>query len=162
MNPFEHFATETQKVLQIANREAHGAGAAAIGAAHVLIGLACLPPGPFRAVAERLGLDGKRVRLALEKYVASSGSDVATMGPLPFTPRVRKILQLAMAEAREARARLVMPEHVLLAILREGASVAAKALQDMDVGYDRAADAVREAADEDGDDDDDEDRKSVV
>ena len=51
MNPFEHFSTETQKVLQIANREAHGFGRTAIGTEHVLLGLACLPPGPFRPVA---------------------------------------------------------------------------------------------------------------
>ena len=109
-------------------------------------------------MADKLGLDGKRVRLALEKYVASAGSDVATLGPLPFTPRVRKILQLAIAEAREARCRMVMPEHLLLALLREGSSVAAKALADLEIDYDRAAAAVREAdeeADEEDDDDDD-------
>ena len=154
MNPFEQFATETQKALQIANREAHAAGAAAIGAAHVLVGLACLPPGPFKAVADKLGLDPKRVRYALEKYVAASGADVATMGPLPFTPRVRKILQLAIAEAREARCRMVMPEHLLLALLREGSSVATKALADMGIDYDRAAEAVRQA-DEEAEEDDD-------
>lgn len=155
MNPFEQFATETQKVLQIANREAHGDGANAIGAPHILVALACLPPGPFRDIADRLGLDGKRVRLALERYVASTGSAVATMGPLPFTPRVRKILQLAMAEAREARCRLVMPEHLLLALLREGTSVACKALADLDVDYDKVAAAIKDAVEDMGEDDGD-------
>ena len=156
MNPFEQFATETQKVLQIANREAHAAGESAIGASNVLVGLACLPPGPFKAVADKLGLDPKRVRYALEKYEAASGPDVASMGPLPFTPRVRKILQLAIAEAREARCRMVMPEHLLLAILREGSSVAAKALADLGIDYDRAADAIRQADEESEDGEDDE------
>ncbi len=159
MNPFEQFATETQKALQLANREAHAAGKSAIGASNVLVGLACLPPGPFKAIAEKLGLEPRRVRYALEKYEAASGSDVASMGPLPFTPRVRKILQLAIAEAREARCRMVMPEHLLLALLREGSSVAAKALADLGIDYDRAAEAVRQAdeeaeEEEDGDEDD--------
>ncbi|MBQ7666491.1 MAG: ATP-dependent Clp protease ATP-binding subunit, partial [Kiritimatiellae bacterium] len=157
MNPFEQFSTETQKALQIANREAHGAGAAAIGAAHILTGLACMPPGDFRSIAEKIGLDGKRVRFALEKYVSLDGANVATIGPLPFTPRVRKILQLAIAEAREARCRLVMPEHLLLAILREGTNVAAKALADLEIDYDKVSGAVKEAMDEaqgDADDDD--------
>ena len=162
MNPFDLFSPDAKKAIQIANREAHGAGQEAIGTEHLLLGLASLSEGRFRDVARRIGLDAESVRFRLDRLGASSGPNTAEIGMLPYTPRTKKVFQIAVSEARGMRSRAVHSEHLLLALLREGEGVAAKVLEDLSIDYAKAMDAFRavlggEPAPGDPDEDDEED-----
>ena len=160
MNPFDFFSPDAKKAIQIANREAHGFGQDAIGTEHLLLGLASLSEGNMAEAARRLGLTAEGVRFAIEKYASPAGPDTAEIGMLPYTPRTKKVFQIAVAEARSANSRTVRAEHLLLALLKEGEGTAAKVLADLGVDYDKALEAVRATLNGDplpGEDDDDED-----
>ena len=160
MNPFDFFSPDAKKAIQIANREAHGFGQDAIGTEHLLLGLASLSEGNMAEAARRLGLTAEGVRFAIEKYASPAGPDTAEIGMLPYTPRTKKVFQIAVAEARNANSRTVRAEHLLLALLREGEGVAAKVLADLGVDYDKGLEAVRATLNGDplpGEDDDEDD-----
>ena len=145
MNPFESFSSDAKKAIQIANREAHGFGQTAIGTEHLLLGLASLSEGPCAMAMEAMGLSLEAVRWNVEKHVSQGGGTTDEIGMLPFTPRTKKVLQFAAAEAHSWRARFVGAEHVLLAILREGEGVASKVLADLGATFEKAEEALRDA-----------------
>lgn len=158
MNPFDFFSPDAKKAIQIANREAHGFGQDAIGTEHLLLGLASLSEGNMAEAARRLGLTAEGVRFAIEKYASPAGPDTAEIGMLPYTPRTKKVFQIAVAEARGANSRTVRAEHLLLALLKEGEGTAAKVLADLGVDYDKGLEAVRATLNGDplpGEDEDD-------
>ena len=165
MNPFDLFSPDAKKAIQIANREAHGYGRDAIGTEHLLLGLASLVEGRCSDVARRLSLDAEAVRFGIEKYATEAGPNTAEIGLLPYTPRTKKVFQIAVSEARSARSRTVRAEFLLLALLREGEGIAAKVLADLGIDYAKATEAIRatlegdpmpgEDEDDDGDGDDD-------
>ncbi|MBQ3811715.1 MAG: ATP-dependent Clp protease ATP-binding subunit [Kiritimatiellae bacterium] len=145
MNPFETFSPDAKKAIQIANREAHGFGQTSIGTEHLLLGLASLAEGPCAAAMEAMGLSLEAVRWNVEKHVSQGGGTTDELGMLPFTPRTKKVLQFAAAEAHSWRSRIVGAEHLLLAILREGEGVAAKVLSDLGATFEKAEEALRDA-----------------
>ena len=145
MNPFDTFSPDAKKAIQIANREAHGFGQTSIGTEHLLLGLASLAEGPCAVAMEAMGLTLEAVRWNVEKHVSQGGGTTDEIGMLPFTPRTKKVLQFAAAEAHSWRSRMVGPEHVLLAILREGEGVAAKVLSDLGATFEKAEEALRDA-----------------
>ncbi len=145
MNPFETFSPDAKKAIQIANREAHGFGQTAIGTEHLLLGLASLAEGPCAMAMEAMGLSLEAVRWNVEKHVSQGGGTTDELGMLPFTPRTKKVLQFAAAEAHSWRSRAVGAEHLLLAILREGEGVAAKVLADLGATFEKAEEALRDA-----------------
>ncbi|MBQ6102937.1 MAG: NDP-hexose 4-ketoreductase, partial [Kiritimatiellae bacterium] len=160
MNPFDFFSPDAKKAIQIANREARGYGQDAIGTEHLLLGLASLSEGNMAESARRLGLTAEGVRFAIDKYATAAGPDTAEIGMLPYTPRTKKVFQIAVAEARNANSRTVRAEHLLLALLKEGEGTAAKVLADLGVDYDKALEAVRATLNGDplpGEDDDEDD-----
>ncbi|MBQ9726824.1 MAG: ATP-dependent Clp protease ATP-binding subunit [Kiritimatiellae bacterium] len=145
MNPFDTFTPDAKKAIQIANREAHGFGQTSIGTEHLLLGLASLSEGPCAMAMEAMGLSLEAVRWNVEKHVSQGGGTTDEIGMLPFTPRTKKVLQFAAAEAHSWRSRMVGAEHVLLAILREGEGVASKVLADLGATFEKAEEALRDA-----------------
>ncbi|MDP7743756.1 MAG: ATP-dependent Clp protease ATP-binding subunit, partial [Lentisphaeria bacterium] len=98
------------------------------------------------SVLQSMNLDLDTVRMEVEKH---SGTGGATMqeGDIPYTPRVKKVLQLAASEARSLNYNYIGTEHILLGLLKEGEGVAAKILRSLDVDADTVRTEVLRALD---------------
>ena len=137
MNNFGNFTPRAQRVIQLAQREADSFNHPYVGTEHLLLGLIALGEGVAVNVLERLGISLESVRLEVERAVGQ-GPETKTVGNPPFTPRSKKVLQLAIAEAQSLHHTYVGTEHLLLGLLREGEGVAAQVLRNLDVNFDAA------------------------
>ncbi len=136
-----NFTPRAQQVLQLARQEADRFNHGYIGTEHLLLGLIALGQGVAVTVLQRMGLDLETVRLEVEKAVGV-GSDMKTIGNVPYTPRVKKVLALAGTEARAMNVEFVGTEHILLGLLREGEGVAARVLANLNVDVEKTRHAV--------------------
>ena len=136
-----NFTPRAQQVLQLARREADRFNHGYIGTEHLLLGLIALGEGLAVNVLRQMGLDLETVRLEVEKAVGV-GSDMKTVGNVPYTPRVKKVLALAGTEARAMNVEFVGTEHILLGLLREGEGVAARVLSNLHVDVEKTRQAV--------------------
>src|SRR3990170_9073594 len=94
---YERFTDRARKVMQLANQEAQRFNHEYIGTEHILLGLVKEGSGVAANVLQNLDIELKKIRLEVEKIV-QSGSDLVSVGQLPFTPRVKKVLEYAMEE----------------------------------------------------------------
>ncbi|MHC4712158.1 MAG: ATP-dependent Clp protease ATP-binding subunit [Planctomycetota bacterium] len=124
---FERFTDRARRVMGLANQEAQRFNHESIGTEHILLGLIKEGSGVAANVLRNLGVDLRRVRMEIEKKVPS-GHEMVTMGRLPFTPRAKKVIELAFEEARALGHNYVGTEHLLLGLLRESEGVAAQVL----------------------------------
>ena len=132
---FERFTDRARKVMGLANQEAQRFNHEYIGTEHILLGLVKEGSGVAANVLRNLDIDLKKIRLEVEKIV-QSGPDTATMGKLPYTPRAKKVIELAFEEARSLGHNYVGTEHLLLGLLREQEGVAARVLMNLGVKLD--------------------------
>lgn len=142
----ERFTDRARKVMALANQEAARFNHDYIGTEHVLLALFKDAGGVAASVLKALGVDAQRIRLEVEKVVGR-GPDMVTMGKLPQTPRVKRVIEHALAEARELQHAYVGTEHLLLGLLREVDGVAATALSQSGVRLDDARRSVLELLD---------------
>lgn len=149
MNGFGNFTARAQRAIQLAAREADRFNHPYIGTEHLLLGLVALGEGVAVEVLEEIGVSLDDVRIAVERMVGIGG-ETKTKGELPYTPRTKKVLQLAVAEARSMQQQLAGTEHLLLALLREGEGVAAQVLQSLNVGLDDVTDGIRRCLEGEG------------
>ena len=152
MNGFENFTPRARLVLSNANHEAQRFNHPYIGTEHLLLGLCSVNDGIAAAVLDDLGITLQAVRLEVERVIGHGDGSTVVEGLLPYTPRAKKVFQLAHAEANALRHNYIGTEHLLLAMLREGEGVAARVLESLGVSIEAAIRAVREELD-DGDDD---------
>jgi ATP-dependent Clp protease ATP-binding subunit ClpC len=124
---YERFTDRARKVMQLANEEAQRFNHEYIGTEHILLGLVKEGSGVAAMVLKNLDIDLRKIRLEVEKVVLS-GPDMVTMGNLPQTPRVKKVVEYALEEARNLNHNYVGTEHLLLALIREEEGVAAQVL----------------------------------
>ena len=129
-----------KQVLLLARRESERFNHGYIGTEHLLLGLLALNEGVAVNVLNSMGLNLAALRLEVEKC-CGSGGETATSGELPFTPRLRKVMELAAEEALSMHYNFIGTEHLLLAILREGSSQAARVMRNLNIDLE----AVREA-----------------
>ncbi|MBI2946216.1 MAG: ATP-dependent Clp protease ATP-binding subunit [Verrucomicrobia bacterium] len=127
-----NFTPRAQQVLALARKEADRFNHNFVGTEHLLLGLIKLGQGVAVNVLQKIGLDLETVRMEVEKLVGT-GPDQKTIGNIPYTPRVKKVLSLAAKEAKALNHTYVGTEHILLGLLREGDGVAARVLKNMDV-----------------------------
>ena len=132
-----NFTPRAQQVLQLARKEADRFNHGYVGTEHLLLGLIALGQGVAVNVLQRMGIDLESVRMEVEKAVGV-GPDSKTMGNVPFTPRVKKVLALAGSEARALNHSYVGTEHILLGLLREGEGVAARVLKNLQVDLEKS------------------------
>lgn len=111
-----------------------------IGTEHILLGLLREREGVAARVLESLGITVERVRAQVVRIVGS-GEEVSP-GQIPFTPRAKKILELALREARSLGHNYVGTEHILLGVVRENEGVAARILSDFDADPEKIRNAV--------------------
>ena len=122
------FTPRAQQALALARDEAARLNHNFVGAEHVLLGIIALGQGVAVNVLAKLGLDLAKVRAAVEKTVGP-GPDPKATGAVPNTPRVKKVLALAVEEARKLHHAYVGTEDILLGLLKEGGGVAARVLE---------------------------------
>ena len=123
------FTPRAQQVFTLARREAERLNHNFVGTEHVLIGLIELGGnGVAVNILKTLGLDLETVRLKVEK-LAPCGSDEKMFGNIPYTPRVKKVLALAVKDAKALNHTYVGTEHILLGLLAEGGKGGGVAIQ---------------------------------
>ena len=132
---FERFTDRARKVMGLANKEAQRFNHEYIGTEHILLGLIKEGSGVAANVLRNLEIDLRKIRLEVEKIV-QSGPDTVAMGKLPYTPRAKKVIELAFEEARSLGHNYVGTEHLLLGLLREQEGVAARVLINLGVRLD--------------------------
>jgi len=152
MNGFGNFTVRAQRAIQLAAREADRFNHPYIGTEHILLGLIALGEGVAVEVLEELGVALDDVRIAVERMVGFGG-ETKTKGELPYTPRTKKVLQLAVAEAHAMQQQFAGTEHLLLALLREGEGVAAQVLQSLNVRLDDVVEGIRHCLESDAEED---------
>ena len=131
-----NFTPRAQQVLALARKEADRLNHNFVGTEHVLLGLIALHQGVAVNVLQKLGLKLETLRMEIEKQVGT-GPEQGTIGNIPYTPRVKKVLALAAKEAKELNHTYVGTEHILLGLLREGDGVAARVLKSLDIYIDQ-------------------------
>jgi ATP-dependent Clp protease ATP-binding subunit ClpA len=124
---FERFTNRARHVVVLAQEEARRLQHNYIGTEHVLLGLLGEPGGlAFRAL-ERFGMSLEGTR---EEVKAIVGTGNATpSGHIPFTPRAKKTLELALREALQLHHNYIGNEHIMLGVIREGDGVGAQVLK---------------------------------
>jgi len=128
-----NFTDRVRKVLQMAREEAARLHHEYVGTEHILLGLIREGEGVAAAVLQNLNVDLEEIQQKIEETV-KKGKAAAAAGPdLPYTSRAKKVLELAMTEARELNHSYVGTEHLLLGLLREEKGIAAQVLMDAGV-----------------------------
>ncbi len=129
---FDRFTDRARKVMGLARQEAQRLNHEYIGTEHILLGLVQEGSGVAANVLKNLDIDLKKIRQEVEKIV-KSGPNMVTMGQLPFTPRAKKVLELALEEASNLGHNYIGTEHILLGLIKEQDGKAAKVLQNLAV-----------------------------
>jgi len=132
-----NFTDRVRKVLAMAREEAIRLQHDYVGTEHILLGLIREGEGVAAAVLTNLSTDLEELHELVEENV-KRGQSSATVGELPYTSRAKKVLEYAMAEARELNHSYVGTEHLLLGLLREEKGLASKVLDELGIGLDDA------------------------
>jgi len=133
-----NFTERVRKVLAMAREEAARLHHEYVGTEHILLGLIREGEGVAAAVLQNLSVDLDDVQQKIEETVKKGKAAQATGPDLPYTSRAKKVLELAMSEARELNHSYVGTEHLLLGLLREEKGIAAQVLTDVGVNLDAA------------------------
>jgi ATP-dependent Clp protease ATP-binding subunit ClpC len=133
---FDRFTERVRKVIQLAREEAMRFNHDYIGTEHLLLGLVKEGEGIAATALANLGIDLKTLRLEVEKLV-EQGPSTVSVGEIPFNPQAKKVLELAVEEARKFGHNYIGTEHLLLGLIKEGEGIAAHVLENMKVDVER-------------------------
>jgi len=145
---FEKFSERARRVLSLAQEEAQHFNHNYIGTEHVLLGLVREPEGVGTRVLISMDIDLSKVRSAVE-FIIGRG-EKPTTGDVGLTPRAKKVIELAVDEARQMSHQYIGTEHLLIGLLREGEGVAAGVLESLGVSLDKSRDATTKILNEGG------------
>ena len=134
-----NFTDRVRKVLAMAREEAIRLQHDYVGTEHILLGLIREGEGVAAAVLTNLSVDLEQIHERVEESVRKGKATIA-LGELPYTSRAKKVLEFAMAEARDFNHSYVGTEHLLLGLLREEKGIAAQVLNSLGVTLDEARD----------------------
>ena len=132
---FEKFSERARRVLSLAQEEAQRFNHNYIGTEHILLGLVRETEGVAARVLANLGVDLNKVRSAVE-FIIGRG-ERPPQGEIGLTPRAKKVVELAVDEARRMNHAYIGTEHLLIGLLREGEGVAAGVLESLNVSLDK-------------------------
>ncbi len=139
---FEKFTERARKVLTLAQEEAQRFNHNYIGTEHILLGLVREGEGVAAKVLANLGVELTKVRSAVEFIIGRGERTVR--GEIGLTPRAKRVIELAVDEARRLNHNYIGTEHLLLGLLREGEGVAAGVLESLGVSLEKVrAETVR-------------------
>jgi ATP-dependent Clp protease ATP-binding subunit ClpC len=132
---FEKFTERARKVLTLAQEEAQRFNHNYIGTEHILLGLVREGDGVAAKVLANLGVELDKVRSAVEFIIGRGERTVR--GEIGLTPRAKRVIELAVDEARRLGHNYIGTEHLLLGLLREGEGVAAGVLESLGVSLEK-------------------------
>ena len=132
-----NFTDRVRKILAMAREEAIRLQHDYVGTEHILLGLIREGEGVAAAVLTNLNVDLDQIHERVEESVRKGKATIA-LGELPYTSRAKKVLEFAMAEARDFNHSYVGTEHLLLGLLREEKGIAAQVLNSLGVTLDEA------------------------
>jgi ATP-dependent Clp protease ATP-binding subunit ClpC len=133
-----NFTERVRKVLAMAREEAARLHHEYVGTEHILLGLIREGEGVAATVLQNLNVELDEIQQKIEETVKKGKAAQATGPDLPYTSRAKKVLELAMSEARELGHSYVGTEHLLLGLLREEKGIAAQVLTDAGVNLEAA------------------------
>lgn len=132
---FDRFTERARKVLTLAQEEAQRFNHNYIGTEHLLLGLVREGEGVASKVLSNLGVELTKVRSAVE-FIIGRGERTVT-GEIGLTPRAKKVIELAVDEARRLGHHYIGTEHLLLGLIREGEGIAAGVLESLGVNLEK-------------------------
>ncbi|MEI8246307.1 MAG: ATP-dependent Clp protease ATP-binding subunit [Lentisphaerota bacterium] len=144
----QNFTPRAKHVLVLAQKEAERFNHDYVGTEHLLLGLIALGEGVAVTVLKSMNLNLDKLRIEVEK-VCGVGGPTKQKGLVPFTPRLKRVLIMAATEAKSMNYNFIGTEHLLLAMLREGESAAAKILANMKIDVEKVRKEVIKALDSD-------------
>lgn len=131
------FTERARKVLSFAQEEARRLSHNYIGTEHLLLGLLDVPDGAAMQVFDNMGVEPGKVRNAVE-FIINRPDRILTGGEIGLTPRAKKVLELAVDEARRMNLPYVGTEHLLLGLILEGEGIAAGVLESVGINLEKA------------------------
>ncbi len=132
---FDRFTERARKVLTLAQEEAQRFNHNYIGTEHLLLGLVREGDGVAAKVLANLGVELSKVRSAVE-FIMGRGERPAS-GEMGLTPRAKKVIELAVDEARRFNHHYIGTEHLLLGLVREGEGIAAGVLESLGLNLEK-------------------------
>ncbi len=127
---FERFTDKARRTIILAREEAEKHQHEYLGTEHILLGILRDEEGLHSKILKNLGINFDHLRLEVERNLPK-GTDTLTFGEIPFTPKARKVLELAVEEARLLNHNYVGTEHILLGLVREEEGIAGNILRSM-------------------------------
>src|ERR1700680_2390307 len=131
MSMWETFTERARRSIVLAQEEAQRLGNNYIGTEHILLGIISEGESLAAKVLETLGVNLAKVRAEVEAIVGRGGQTVQQ--EMVFTPRAKRVIELAFEEARQLNHNYIGTEHLLLGLIREGEGVAARVLTNLGV-----------------------------
>jgi len=132
---FDKFTERARRVLALAQEEAQRFNHNYIGTEHLLLGLVREGEGVAAKVLANLGVELNKVRSAVEFIIGRGDRPVS--GEIGLTPRAKKVIELAVDEARRLGHHYIGTEHLLLGLVREGEGIAAGVLESLGVSLEK-------------------------
>jgi ATP-dependent Clp protease ATP-binding subunit ClpC len=132
---FEKFSERARRVLSLAQEEAQRFNHNYIGTEHILLGLVRETEGVAARVLSNQGVELSKVRSAVE-FIIGKGEQ-RTSGEIGLTPRAKKVIELAVDEARRLNHHYIGTEHILIGLMREGEGVASGVLESLGISLDK-------------------------
>ena len=132
---FDKFTERARRVLTLAQEEAQRFNHGYIGTEHLLLGLVREGEGVAAKVLANMGIELNKVRSAVEFIIGRGDRMVA--GDIGLTPRAKKVIELAVDEARRLNHHYIGTEHLLLGLVREGEGIAAGVLESLGVSLEK-------------------------
>ncbi len=129
--PYSKFTERARRVLSLAQEEAQRFQHNYIGTEHLLLGLVRQQDGIASQVLKNLGVELRKVRSTVE-FIIGRGDHII-LGEISLTPRAKKVIELAVDEARQLNHPYIGTEHLLLGLVREGEGIAVGALESLGV-----------------------------
>lgn len=133
---WERFTERAKHVVSAAREEATRLNSEYVRTEHILLGLCREPEGIAARALENLAVDIEALALEIEQQ-CQRGTATVSSEEIAFTPRAKKVLELAVDEARRFNHSYIGTEHILLGLIKEGEGIAAKVLQDMKIDLGR-------------------------
>ena len=127
---FERFTDRGRKIIILAREEAERHQNDYLGTEHLVLATLREGDGIALAMLKKMGLSPEHIRLEIERNLPG-GSSTMTFGEIPFTPRVKKVIEFAIEEARLLGHNYIGSEHLLLGLLREEDGMGGKILRSL-------------------------------
>jgi ATP-dependent Clp protease ATP-binding subunit ClpC len=137
---FERFTDRARRSVVFAQQEARMLNHDYIGTEHILLGLIHEGDGVAARALASLDISLEAVRVQVEEIIGRG--QVVPAGHIPFTPKAKKVLELALREALQLGHNYIGTEHILLGLIREGEGVAAQVLEELGADLNRVRQTV--------------------